>query len=216
MIVYALVPSIYSTVRTFYRHRISVRVPDRSLAGKTAYCAVACYDPCAVFVDIQVAVSVPAISGIGFIIHNRSGEGAACHIQIQLADAVPDDIALHFLIVRAKEAVRTVYSGLSPASFVVISDAAQEECIVIRVVNIHIGKYKGGFGIGRIKHSAVFCSQCSTVHLKGAVSDLGISGHALIQDHIPGAVILFVIAHVSGQIRVKQVQRIQALDADHL
>ena len=133
MIVYALVPSIYSTVRTFYRHRISVRVPDRSLAGKTAYCAVACYDPCAVFVDIQVAVSVPAISGIGFIIHNRSGEGAACHIQIQLADAVPDDIALHFLIVRAKEAV-----------------------------------------------------------------------------------ILFVIAHVSGQIRVKQVQRIQALDADRL
>lgn len=137
-------------------------------------------------------------------------------VTIQLADAVPDDIALHFLIVRAKEAVRTVCSGLSPASFVVISGAAQEECIVIRVVNIHIGKYKGGFGIGRIEHSAVFCSQCSTVHLKGAVSDLGISGHALVQDHIPGAVILFVIAHVSGQIRVKQVQRIQALDADRL
>lgn len=82
-------------------------------------------------------------------------------VTIQLADAVPDDIALHFLIVRAKEAVRTVCSGLSPASFVVISGAAQEECIVIRVVNVHIGKYKSGFYIGRIEHSAIFCSQCS-------------------------------------------------------
>jgi len=45
-------------------------------------------------------------------------------------------------------------------------------------------------------------------HLKGTVSGLGIPGHALVQDHIPGAVILFVIAHVSGQIRVKQAQRI--------
>ena len=56
--------------------------------------------------------------------------------------------------------------------------------------------------IGGVEHASVFRSQTSSCHGKIAVSNFGITGHALIEDDGPVTVILLVFWNVAGQITV--------------
>ena len=93
--------------------------------------------------------------------------------------------------------VCAVGPGGSPAAVVGVSGAAQQKFTVGGVGDVHIGEDEGGFGIGGVEHTAVFCGKAAAHHFKGAVADLRVAGHALVEDHVPGAVILLQIAHVS-------------------
>ena len=75
-------------------------------------------------VDRDIAGSVTAVTGVCLVLKDGTcQDGAVCELQIEIADAVPEDIAAHFLRICGKGAVSTIFSGLAPAAFVGVSGA---------------------------------------------------------------------------------------------
>ena len=101
--------------------------------------AIACYCPSRAFVDHYVAVTVSAVSCISFVIDECTFQCAAVgHVEVKVADGIPDYIALHILAVCGKVAVGSIGTTLTPSTLVVVSCALQEEFTVIIVCDIYV------------------------------------------------------------------------------
>lgn len=173
-----------------------IQIRERTVTG---------HNPGGAAPDGKAAIPVSAITRAGLVINDSALQRAAAdHVEVQLADGIPDDIAFHILINCGEAAVSPVRALTPPAARIGVAGALQEEIIFVRVRYIDVVQDEGGLGVRRVEHAAVFRRQRAALHLERAVADLGVAGHALVQDNVPGAVVLLVVRHIARQVTVKR------------
>ena len=149
--------------------------------------AVPCDDPAGSFVNHHFAASFASLARTGFIIQHGTGQHTAvCEREIQGGNAVPHNVAVHALADGLEAAVGTVPPGCPPATLILIARASKEVFAVFGGFNFHMVKDKNTVRIGGVKKPSVMADELAAGHLKGALPHLGITAHALIENHIPG------------------------------
>lgn len=123
---------IHLAGRVFDRNALSVCILNGPCIVKICYRTVPGNGPCGILVNINAAVSAAAIPRTAFVLNHGAFEAAALgHIQIQLTDAVPDNITIHLLGNCCKETICTVTSTGSPASLITVAGAFQESLLCL-------------------------------------------------------------------------------------
>ena len=104
------------------RNALSVRTRDGTFADQGGDCAVSGHGPCGEGIDHYVTGPVSAVAGICLVLKDRAGQDRSVReVQLQIADAVPEDRTAHFLLICGEGAVSAVLSALAPAALVGIA-----------------------------------------------------------------------------------------------
>ena len=210
--VLAVALHIDGAVRADDAHRVARRVCNFAFAGEVGQRAVARHDPFGIRVNRHVRRAAAAVPRTGLVIDYRAGKHASLrHIQIEVGNAVPNHVAVHLLVDSGEGAVRAVRAGLAPAALFGVARAAQEVFAVIRG-NLDVREHELALGVGGIEDAAVAGDERAALHLKAALANLGVAGHALVEDDRPGVNVLLKVGHIARQVAVVQADGIQAFE----